>query len=120
MARILLADDEAATRELLKRALSSDGHDIIVAEDGQEALDHLQKSSGSFDLLISDVQMPVLDGISLAEKALAGTPKLPIILMSAHADGFARGDALRPHLKAMLTKPFTLEQIRATVKAALT
>jgi two-component system, cell cycle response regulator CpdR len=119
MARILLADDEAATRELLKRALSNDGHEIVVAEDGQEALEHLQNAAGKFDLLISDVQMPVLDGISLAEKAIAGSPGLPIILMSAHANGFARGEALRPQLKAMLTKPFTLEYIKATVKAAL-
>ncbi len=119
MARILLADDEAATRDTVQRALTSDGHTIVVTEDGQEALDHLSGAGGAFDLLISDIQMPILDGLSLAEQALARQPTLPIILMSAHASGFAKVDALKPQLKAMVTKPFTLEQIRQVVKAAL-
>lgn len=118
MARILLADDEAATRDMVKRALAADGHDVVVTEDGQEALDRLLGGE-TFDLLLSDVQMPVLDGLSLVEKALAARPGLAVVLMSGHVGGMQRAQALQSKLKATITKPFTLDQIRAVVKGAL-
>lgn len=118
MARILLADDEAATRDLVKRALSADGHEVVVTEDGQEALDRLMGGE-TFDLLLSDVQMPGLDGLSLVEKALAARPGLSVVLMSGHVGGLERAQALQSKLKATITKPFTLDQIRAVVKGAL-
>ena len=71
MARILLAEDDAATRDLVQRALGLDGHEVVVTQDGMEALEKLQAAPARVDLLITDVQMPVLDGIALAEKALA-------------------------------------------------
>jgi CheY-like chemotaxis protein len=119
MARILLADDEAATRDLLRRALEAEGHVVTTAEDGQEALDRLLAEGGRIELLISDVQMPLIDGITLVEKALAAVPGLSVILMSAHAGGLQRAAALQPRLKATVSKPFTLDAMRATVKAAL-
>jgi CheY-like chemotaxis protein len=119
MARILLADDEAATRDLLRRALEGDGHTVTTADDGQDALDTLVANAGRIDLLISDVQMPLLDGISLAEKALAAAPGLRVILMSAHPGGLQRAAALQLRLKATVSKPFTLDAMRATVRAAL-
>src|SRR5215471_19230327 len=70
MARILLADDDAATRELVQRALAMDGHDVVVTQDGAEALERLEAGGGRIDLLISDVQMPGVDGIDLVEKGL--------------------------------------------------
>ena len=75
MARILLADDDAATRDLVKRALATDGHAVSSTQDGTEALERLQEAPDGFDLLISDVQMPGLDGVALAEKGLAGNPQ---------------------------------------------
>jgi CheY-like chemotaxis protein len=62
MARILLADDDAATRDLVKRALAIDGHAVTSTQDGTEALDAITATPSGFDLLISDVQMPSLDG----------------------------------------------------------
>lgn len=118
MARILLADDEAATRDLVKRALTADGHEVVVTEDGQEALDRLT-SGEHFDLLLSDVQMPGMDGLSLVEKALVAKPGLAVVLMSGHVGGMQRAQALQSKLKATITKPFTLDQIRAVVKGAL-
>ena len=70
MARILLAEDDAATRDMVQRALAMDGHEVIVTQDGAEALEKLQAAPGRIDLLISDVQMPGLDGVALVEKAL--------------------------------------------------
>ena len=118
MARILLADDDAATRTLVERALAVDGHVVTSTQDGAEALERLQVA-GSYDVLISDVQMPAIDGIALAEKGLAAQPKLRVILISGFADELDRAEHLKSRLARVVAKPITLEGIRAAVKAAL-
>jgi CheY-like chemotaxis protein len=118
MARILLADDDVATRDLVQRALALDGHQVVSTQDGSEALDQL-KDAGRFDLLITDVQMPGLDGVTLVEKGLAASPKLRIVLMSGFSDELGRAEHLRARISGVIAKPFTLEQIRAVVKATL-
>ena len=119
MARILLAEDDKATRDLVQRALSTDGHEVVVTQDGSEALEKLQAAPNRVDLLITDVQMPGLDGVALVEKGLAVAPKLRIVLMSGFAGELGRADHLKGKISRIITKPFTLEQIRAAVKAAL-
>ena len=119
MARILLADDDAATRDLVQRALATDGHTVVSTQDGAEALDKLREAPGAFDLVISDVQMPVVDGIALAEAGTAENAKLRVVLMSGFSDELERADHLRSRISQILTKPFTLEQVRAAVRAAL-
>ena len=119
MARILLADDDAATRDLVQRALATDGHTVTPTQDGAEALEKLREGPADFDLLITDVQMPGLDGIALAEASVAINTKLRVILMSGFADEFGRAEHLQGKISRVLTKPFTLEQIRTAVKAAL-
>ena len=66
MPRILIADDEDSMRMLVARAIAMDGHDTMTAADGAEALDILTREQGRFDLLLTDIQMPVMDGIALA------------------------------------------------------
>jgi DNA-binding NtrC family response regulator len=119
MARILLADDDAATRDLVRRALASDGHDVIVTQDGLEALESLQSDAARINLLISDVDMPGLNGIELAAKAIASAPGIRIVLMTGHSEGAAKTDHLKPHLKRFVSKPFTLDQIKTMVREAL-
>lgn len=119
MARILLADDEAGTRDLVKRALAADGHSVVAAQDGQEALEHLMAKPGSFDLLISDVEMPLLDGIALAIQARSVVPGLRVLLMSGFAHGQDKVASMPAPTPRLVTKPFSLEKIRAEVKAAL-
>jgi two-component system, cell cycle response regulator CpdR len=118
MARILLADDDAAARDLVQRALASDGHDVIATHDGAEALEQLQ-GGGAFELLISDVQMPGVDGIELIEKALAIAPRMRVILMSGFAGELDRAKHLKSKLAGEISKPFTLDQVRTAAKAAL-
>jgi CheY-like chemotaxis protein len=118
MAAILLAEDDAATRDLVERALSTDGHKIVVTQDGAEALEKL-RSGQAVDLLISDVQMPGVDGIELVEKALAERPKLRVILMSGFSDELGRADHLKGRIARVISKPFTLEQIRAAARSVL-
>jgi DNA-binding NtrC family response regulator len=120
MACILLAEDDAATRDMVQRALALDGHQVIVTQDGAEALEQLQARAGRVDLLITDVQMPGLDGVALVEKGLAAAPRLRVVLMSGFAGELGRADHLKGRISRIITKPFTLEQIRAAAKAALT
>ncbi len=119
MARILLADDDAAARNLVQRALAVDGHAVICTQDGAEALEQLQSPSARFDLLIADVQMPGVDGIALAEKCLALLPKVRVILISGFADELDRAEHLKSKVARVVAKPITLEGIRAAVRAAL-
>jgi len=119
MARILLADDDLTTRDMLRRALEVDGHGVVVAEDGAVALEQLKSGMQPFDLLVTDVQMPSLDGISLVERAIAHAPGLRIIMMSGFPEQLARASGLGARHMRIVTKPFTLEKMRAEVKASL-
>ena len=119
MAKILLADDDAAVRDLVRRALTTDGHSVHVTEDGAEALEYLQAHMAAVDLLVTDVDMPALDGISLCEKAIAMKPQLGIVLMSGFSDQLDRANALNAKRLTSISKPFTLEQIKAKVRSML-
>ena len=120
MASILLADDDGSIRDLVKRALTAEGHVVHVTQDGLEALDHLTMNAAAVDILVTDVDMPGLDGISLAEKALQLKPRLGIVLMSGFSEQLDRAKALKAHRLASVTKPFTLEQIKLIVRSVLT
>jgi CheY-like chemotaxis protein len=119
MARILLADDDAAARDLVQRALAVDGHTVVCTQDGAEALEQLQASAAGFDVLIADVQMPGVDGIALAERSLKLSPGLRVILVSGFADELDRAEHVKSKVARVVAKPITLEGIRAAVKAAL-
>ncbi|MGE0025224.1 MAG: response regulator [Hyphomicrobium sp.] len=119
MAHILLADDDQATRDLVKRALEADGHTVDITQDGTEALEALGSVSRSFDLLVSDVHMPGLDGIALARSAIATRPSVKLLLMSGFPEELERARGLGTANLGVLLKPFTLEQMRAAVRALL-
>ena len=119
MARILIAEDEEPVRALVARALASDGHEVVTAADGAEALDKLQAAGGAFDLLLTDIKMPVMDGLALALATARDFPKLPILLMTGFADQRERANDLAQVIRDVVLKPFTLQQIRDAVGEAL-
>ena len=119
MARILLVDDDVSTRDLLKRALESDGHVVETAGDGAEALDRLSPGAKHFDLLFTDLDMPVLSGMELAEQASAQNRGLKIILMSGFPDQLDRASRVAARRLGTLAKPFTIEQARSIVRTVL-
>ena len=119
MANILLADDDHAVRDMVRRALTSEGHSVHVTQDGAEALDHLTTHAAAIDLLVTDVDMPQLDGVSLAREALKLKPSLGIVLMSGFSDQLERAHGLNAKRLASISKPFTLEQIKQKVRSVL-
>ena len=116
--RILLTEDDDSVRSFVSRALELDGHKVDTACDGMEALERLTEKDGDYDLLVSDVKMPLMDGIALAHEAAGNWPGLPILLMTGYADQRERADDLNEVIRDVVTKPFTLQQIREAVTEA--
>jgi CheY-like chemotaxis protein len=119
MARILLAEDEEALRAFVLRALMQDGHEVVATADGGEALDALTREQGKFDLLLTDIRMPVMDGIALALAAARDWPELTILLMTGYADQRERAHGLDALIHDVIAKPFSLSDIRKAVAEAL-
>lgn len=119
MPRILIADDEESMRLLVARAIAMDGHEIVTAEDGAEALDILTREDGTFDLLLTDIKMPVMDGIALALAAARDFPQVIILLMTGYADQRERASGLEAIVHDVVTKPFAVADIRTAVADAL-
>lgn len=119
MSRVLIADDEDSMRTLVARAIAMDGHEIATAQDGAEALDILAREDGAFDLLLTDIQMPVMDGIALALSAARDFPNLTVLLMTGFADQRERASNLNAIVHDVVTKPFSVADIRTAVADAL-
>jgi two-component system, cell cycle response regulator CpdR len=117
MARILIAEDDVVARSFVARALSQAGHVAIPVDDGLQALEAL--GAADYDLLITDIVMPGLDGIGLALKVARDWPELPILLMTGYAEERQRAHNLDEIILKVISKPFTLEQICQEVAAAL-
>jgi DNA-binding response OmpR family regulator len=119
MAKILIAEDDDTLRDLVVRALNDDGHELIVATDGVAALEALNRQNSKFDLLLTDVKMPVMDGIALALAAGRDHPEVAIMLMTGFADQRERAHGLDALVHDVIAKPFSIDQIKGAVREAL-
>ena len=119
MARILLAEDEDTLRSLIVRALTQEGHEVVAAADGAAALDELTRDGGRFELLLTDIRMPVMDGVALALAAARDHPDLTIVLMTGFADQRERAHGLDALIHDVITKPFSIADIKLAVGEAL-
>ncbi len=117
MARILIAEDDTAVREFVGRALAHAGHDVDTAEDGLQALDRLGEQD--YDLLITEIVMPGLDGIALALKVAKEKPDISILMMTGYAAERQRAHNLDTLIHRVIAKPFSLRQICDAAKDAL-
>lgn len=112
MARILVAEDDMAVQSFVARALSHRGHQVTAVDDGLQALESLRlEGTDHFDLLITDIVMPGLDGIELALKVARDYPKMPVLLMTGYSAERQRAHNLDELIYDVVTKPFTLKQI---------
>lgn len=116
--RIILAEDEPASRSLLAAALGREGYDVIEVADGNQALD---AAAGGADLLLTDLHMPVMDGRELIRRvrAEAGLVGLPVIMLTADQDDSKQQEALEAGADDFLVKPVKPALLAARVKAAL-
>ena len=106
-------------RNAVARALSLDGHDLVTRPDGAAALEALAQDGTGFDLLLTDIRMPIMDGIALALAAARDYPELIILLMTGYADQRERASGLDALIHDVITKPFSVAEIRAAVNGAL-
>jgi DNA-binding NtrC family response regulator len=119
MARILICDDEDGMRVFVARALQLDGHMTVQAEDGVHALEILSADDVGFDLVLTDIRMPAMDGIALALNVARDYPRTTIVLMTGFADQRERASDLQAIVFDVVTKPFALAEIRQRVSEAL-
>lgn len=119
MSKILVVDDDESVRTFTARALMMDGHDVDQADDGDVALELIAKAGGGYDLVLSDIRMPALDGIEMAKNAVKDYPDLKILLMTGFAEQRERAADLSKIIINVIPKPFTLAEIRDSVAQAL-
>jgi DNA-binding response OmpR family regulator len=111
--KILVVEDEDASRNLLSLLLSAEGYDIRQARDGEEAVALLQTTE--FDLVLTDIVLPRLDGLALMAKARALAPYTPVMIMTGYV--IAGGPSLGAD--QFINKPFTFEDLRYKVRDLL-
>jgi len=112
MARILLAEDDTSMREYLQRALQRVGYEVEAVGCGTEAMPLLQ--SEHFDLLLTDIVMPEMDGIELAQKAATIAPDMRVMFITGFAAVALKAGKAAPSAK-ILSKPFHLRDLVAEV-----
>ncbi|MBI3441233.1 MAG: response regulator [Proteobacteria bacterium] len=115
--KILVVDDEPAVREFVERALAHAGYSVVSAPDGNAAMQIL--ANKKFDLLLTDIVMPDLDGIALSLKVAKDFPGTKIMMMSGYANQRQRAHNLDFLTQEVISKPFTLDEITKRVKAVL-
>lgn len=108
MIRILLAEDDQAMRTYLARALQNAGYDVVAVDRGSEALPYLETEE--FDLLLSDIVMPEMDGIELAQRCAEVSPMTKVMFITGFAAVTLRASREAPQAK-VLSKPFHLRDI---------
>ncbi|AKU96913.1 Response regulator of zinc sigma-54-dependent two-component system [Labilithrix luteola] len=115
--QVLIVDDEPNLRKILAAQLSRDGYDVLLAEDGEQGLAVLREHH--IDLVVTDLKMPKVDGMTLLREALREAPELPIIMITAHGTVDTAVEALKLGAFDYLTKPFDKDEVRQIVSKAL-
>lgn len=119
MTTILAVDDSASMRQMVSFTLRQGGYQVVEAEDGEQGLKAAR--SGRFDLVISDVNMPVMDGITMI-RALRGLPSYqftPILMLTTESGGDKKQQGKAAGATGWIVKPFNPDQLLATVKRVL-
>jgi len=114
---ILVVDDEPMIREILRETLEQEGHRVSEAENGQVALDAIERDS--YDLIVTDVKMPVMDGFTLMKNLGDLTDTVPAIVITSFSDIDVAVDAIRLGAYDYLVKPFNISQVTISVRRAL-
>lgn len=113
--KILIADDSSSMRQMIAFTLTEEGHTVVQAIDGEEALN---KFAPDINLVITDLNMPKINGIELIKKIRGGTTNkfLPIIMLTTESDTEKKEEGKKAGATAWIVKPFTPENLLGTIK----
>jgi len=117
MSRILVVDDELSMRDFLSIMLKKEGHEVVAAENGGSALKVIQ--SEIFDLLITDIKMPGVDGMEVLKTVKEVSPETVVIMITAFATTGTAVEAMKLGAYDYITKPFKVDEIRLVIQKAL-
>jgi excisionase family DNA binding protein len=117
--RILVVDDEASIRDLLSKTLKLAEYDVDTASDGSTALDRLRDRRDSYNLMIADLRMPGMDGLTLIREVKRLSPNLPIIIITGFSTESSAIEAVNLGVAGYLTKPFRVPQVLEAAAKAL-
>lgn len=112
---VLVVDDDPQLRGLVARAITSSGYQVLTAGDGEEALALASTLDGQLGLVVTDIRMPVMDGVALAARLAGSHPRLPILFISGYATVAQTVSLPGP----LLPKPFTHDQLLHHVRQML-
>jgi DNA-binding response OmpR family regulator len=116
---ILVVDDEPDVRELLRQALKAGGFAPLTAGEGEEALAVIRHFEGRIDLVLTDVMMPVLDGVTLSRRLAKDWPSLPVLFMTGYPAETLAALGFLPAETPRIEKPFEIRELLARIRAAL-
>jgi DNA-binding response OmpR family regulator len=121
LGRVLVVEDDPAVRELLRLSLTKSGYEVMLAENGLDALVLIDRARDKPHLLLCDIMLPELDGLSLV-RALKGrqeTRNIPVVFITAKSDSKTIAEGISAGARYYVTKPFVLEDLLAKVKRAI-
>jgi two-component system, NtrC family, response regulator HydG len=116
-AKLLIVDDKAQMREVLQKFLVAEGYAVEIAEGAEQALEKFKK--GGFDLILSDIRMPLMDGYELLGAILKINPGAVVILMTAFGSIEAAVEAIKQGATDYISKPFQMEEVLLRISRAL-
>jgi len=119
MAHILIAEDDTSMLGFLKLALEKAGHTVIEKENGVDALEHLKNNGEDFDLLLTDIVMPGMDGIELSQQATKIKPDLKVMFITGFSAVAIGNEDFDQDKAKMLSKPFHLNDLVEQVETLL-
>lgn len=115
--KLLIVDDQAGIRLLLKEVFKSEGYEIILASNGKEAL--MRMDSDTPDCVLLDMKMPGMDGSEVLQNMKSTRPKLPVIMMTAYDDIESESSSVIHLADHYFTKPFDIHEVRSTINEML-
>lgn len=119
MSRILLIEDNESNRDLVSRYLQLFGHEVVLAENGEDALARVRSDPGKIDVILMDISLPVLDGCEVTRmlKFQESTRNVPVIAISAHAMVGDREKALQAGCSDYVTKPVDFQVLLSKIES---
>lgn len=119
MPKILIVEDDPLVRDITGELLMALGHELLVAENGKQAQDLVEKNADSIDLVLLDLSLPDIEGIDLFPMLLAARPELKIIICSGNMMGLDEEELFQQGVKGILPKPFGIDTLQQKIEQVL-